>query len=189
MEADEHGNMGKGEPLGLSSLAGAHPGATLKNADRRRHLFRRRKDHFTSSSYDSSSQSRSSSVESQSSSVQRGLESVLKASTLFAWSSIESSCQVNNQPSFIECKSSPPHLNSFRFNRSKTFRAAIHNRVRTPFFIALDSPQVATRVERYRIRSTFIRHKCNTPCGASINLDLHVVKYESTAFNTRNHYR
>lgn len=110
MDLEDPSNTAKVEPLGVSSLAAAHPAATGKTADRRRHLFRRKKDHFASSSYDSSSQSRSSSVESQSSSVQRGLESVLKASTLFAWSSIESSYHTNNQPSFIECKSS--HLNS-----------------------------------------------------------------------------
>ena len=80
-----------------------------KTADRRRHLFRRRKDHFASNSFDSSSQSqsqsRSSSVESQSSTVLRGLESALKTSIIFSWSSVESSCHFNNLPSFTQCES------------------------------------------------------------------------------------
>ena len=88
-------------------------------AERRRCLFRRKKANSASGSYEDSpsgsQQSRSSSVESNQSSAQhvihRGLESALKTSTLFAWSSVEAStvnqhlAQQANQPSFIECKS------------------------------------------------------------------------------------
>lgn len=87
-------------------------------AERRRRLFRRKKANSASGSYDDSpsgsQQSRSSSVESNQSSahvIHRGLESALKTSTLFAWSSVEASSanqhllQQTNQPSFIECKS------------------------------------------------------------------------------------
>ena len=95
----------------------------LRQADRRRLLFRRKKASSASpgcsneaSPVGSQQQSRSSSIESQSSSsgnaIQRGLESVLKASTLFAWSSIDASNAAIsqhlppvNQPSFMERKS------------------------------------------------------------------------------------
>jgi len=105
----------------------------VRNAERRRRLFRRnKKANSASGSYEDSpgSASRSSSVESNQSSshqpsnvglgsnsnaaghvVHRGLESALKASTLFAWSSVEHASAVHthlmpaNQPSFIECES------------------------------------------------------------------------------------
>jgi len=92
----------------------------VRQADRRRLLFRRKKASSASpgcsndgSPAGSQQQSRSSSIESQSSSsgnaIQRGLESVLKTSTLFAWSSVDASNCISqhlpaNQPSFMECK-------------------------------------------------------------------------------------
>ena len=97
----QYGESVTGTAGGLPSLLAHHPVGT-KTADRRRHLFRRKKDISTSSSCESMSHSRNSSVDSQSSSVQRGLGSVLKTSTLFSWNSIDTS---SKQLSFIERKS------------------------------------------------------------------------------------
>lgn len=98
--------------------------AAARNADRRRRVFRRhKKANSATGSYEDSagSQSRSSSIESNQSScggggtqqscghaIHRGLESALKASTLFAWSSVEHASTLQHQvmpasqPSFIE---------------------------------------------------------------------------------------
>lgn len=104
-------------------------------AERRRRLFRRKKANSASASYDESPsgspQSRSSSLESNSAvhTIHRGLESALKASTLFAWSSIEaSSCTAHllaqaNQPSFIERESRSLHCLVGAFRRRQMTRS------------------------------------------------------------------
>lgn len=106
------------QPQGRHRMDADHSPGRYAAAERRRRLFRRKKANSASGSYDDSpsgsQQSRSSSVESNQSSAQhvihRGLESALKTSTLFAWSSVEASSanqhllQQTNQPSFIERK-------------------------------------------------------------------------------------
>ena len=107
-----------------ANLAGTDAAAVARNAERRRRLFRRhKKANSATGSYEDSagSQSRSSSVESNQSgcgggqqqqqghAIHRGLESALKTSTLFAWSSVEHAAAVHqhaampaSQPSFME---------------------------------------------------------------------------------------
>lgn len=102
---------------GRAGAGDEHAPGRSAAAERRRRLFRRKKANSASGSYDDSPsgspQSRSSSLESNSAThaIHRGLESALKASTLFAWSSVEASTcaghllQHANQPSFIERES------------------------------------------------------------------------------------
>lgn len=138
-------------------------------AERRRRLFRRKKANSASNSYDESpsgsQQSRSSSVESNQSTahvIHRGLESALKTSTLFAWSSVEASSsnqhllQQTNQPSFIECKS--PTWISLSLNYSSQ---------RSPSFDALslfsrNSSRCyrSSRVRLHRVRLAAARWQC-----------------------------
>ena len=112
-------------------------------ADRRRRLFRRKKANSASGSYDDSpsgsQQSRSSSVESNQSSahvIHRGLESALKTSTLFAWSSVEASAanqhllSQTNQPSFIERESFFLHTGYFSIILSNPHAVVPHRLAR-----------------------------------------------------------